>query len=249
MPQLDGLPPHGLWLGLHGWTQMMNAIVGCCLGALLGMRHAVEPDHLTAVTTLSLDAKSPWRSALLGAAWGLGHTLALFGLCGLLLVCKRQLAPTEAALLEGLVGVMLMVLGALALRRALRDGARGPLRPHVHGASPHAHPTSGSHLHVGPFTLARRPLLVGFAHGLAGSGALTALALTAMPTMLGRLLYIAMFGAGSALGMAILSGALGVPLARSAARPHLHHRLSLCAGLFSIGFGGYWIFTVAESLR
>ena len=82
--------------------------------------------------------------------------------------------------------------------------------------------------------------MVGFAHGLAGSGALTAVALAAMPTPASRLLYIAMFGAGSALGMALLSGALGVPLARSASRPRIHRALSLCAGTFSVLFGAYW---------
>ena len=104
-------------------TTMTNALVGCCLGIVLGMRHATEPDHLTAVTTLSLGTKSPWQSALLGAAWGLGHTLALLALCGVLLIMQRQLRPTELALLE-LVGVMLMAIGAMALHRALREGRR-----------------------------------------------------------------------------------------------------------------------------
>lgn len=224
---------------------MTTTIAGCFLGIVLGMRHAVEPDHLTAVTTLSLQVRSPWRSALLGAAWGLGHTLALFTLGGALLILQRQLQPAQAAVLEGLVGVMLVALGIVALRRSLREGRRGPVQQHVHGPATHAHPTVGAHLHVGRFTLSRRPLLVGFAHGLAGSGALTAMALAAMPTLLGRLLYIAMFGIGSALGMAVLSGALGIPLARSAARPRLHRAVSLCAGVFSIGFGLYWTASVA----
>lgn len=93
---------------------------------------------------------------------------------------------------------------------------------------------------MGPWTLARRPLIVGFAHGLAGSGALTGLVIAAMPTLLGRLLYITMFGAGSTLGMALLSGALGLPLARLAARPRLYRSLSLGAGVFTIAFGVYW---------
>jgi hypothetical protein len=224
---------------------MTTTIAGCLLGVVLGMRHAVEPDHLTAVATLSLHSRSPWRSALLGAAWGLGHTLALFGLGGALLLMQRQLRPAQAALLEGLVGLMLVALGVLALRRSLREGQTGPLLRHVHGPATHTHPTGGAHLHVGRWTLSRRPLLVGFAHGLAGSGALTAMALAAMPTLFGRLLYIVMFGVGSALGMAILSGALGIPLARSAARPHLHRVVSLCAGVFSIGFGLYWTAQVA----
>lgn len=224
---------------------MMTALTSCFLGVALGMRHAFEPDHLTAVTTLSLDAKSPWRSALLGAAWGLGHTLALLGLCGALLLMQWQLRPSDIVLLEGLVGVMLVAFGGWTLRRALREGASGPVRRHQHGPASHAHPTSGAHLHLGSWILARRPLAVGFAHGLAGSGALTALVVAAMPTLVGRLLYIAMFGAGSALGMALLSGVLGVPLARLASRPRLHRALSLGAGSFSVAFGLYWTAEVA----
>jgi hypothetical protein len=228
--------------------RMTSAIATCFLGVMMGLRHAVEPDHMTAVTTLSIGEKSPWRSALLGAAWGLGHTLALLTLGGALLLLRRQLRPVEVAWLEGLVGIMLILLGGMALRRALAQGASGPVMPHAHGALPHAHPMSGTHLHLFAWTLARRPLLVGFVHGLAGSGALTALALTAMPTFAGRLLYIGMFGAGSALGMALLSGALGVPLARFAARPRLWRALALCAGIFSVGFGVYFTAAVAGLL-
>ena len=84
----------------------------------------------------------------------MGHTVALLGLGGLLVVMQRQVRPTAAALLEGLVGVMLMALGLAALRRALRQGTKGPVRQHVHGDELHALKTSSAHLHIGPWALA-----------------------------------------------------------------------------------------------
>ncbi len=219
---------------------MNETLLACLLGLLLGMRHAVEPDHLAAVTTLNLRAGSAWRSALLGALWGLGHTLALLGLGGGLLLMRRQLLPPQAALLEGLVGVMLVGLGISSLRRAFSAGRGGPVQAHSHRGQPHSHATLGAHLHLGGLTLLRRPLLIGFAHGLAGSGTLTAAALSALPTVAKQLAYLLMFGAGSAVGMALLSGMLGLPLSQAARRPRLHRRLSLCAGSFSVLLGVYW---------
>ena len=132
---------------------MTDGLVGCLLGVLLGMRHAVEPDHLAAVTTLNLRARSPWRGMLLGAWWGLGHALALLGLGGVLVVMQTRLRPGQTALLEGLVGVMLVALGIAAVRRAWTEGTMGPVQRHSHGKTPHAHATTGAHLHVGRLTL------------------------------------------------------------------------------------------------
>lgn len=219
---------------------MSDMLLACLFGVLLGMRHAVEPDHLAAVTTLNLRASSPWRGALLGAYWGLGHALALLALGGALVLMQTQLPPRHAALLEGGVGLMLMGLGIASLRRAMCDGKSGPVQRHSHSGQPHEHATLGAHLHVGPWTLLKQPLLIGFAHGLAGSGALTAVAFSSLPTVGARLFYIAMFGAGATLGMAALSGVLGVPLSQTARRPRLHRGLSLCAGSFSLLLGVYW---------
>ena len=153
---------------------------------------------------------------------------------------RRQLLPPQAALLEGLVGLMLVGLGLSSLRQALQAGRGGPVREHSHHGQPHRHATLGAHVHVGGLTLLRRPLLVGFAHGLAGSGTLTAAALSALPTVAKQPAYLLMFGAGSAVGMALLSGMLGLPLSQAARRPRLHRRLSLCAGSASVLIGVYW---------
>src|SRR5262249_15542097 len=88
--------------------------------------------------------------------------------------------------------------------------------------------------------LARRPLLVGAVHGLAGSGALTALVLATLPSTAAQLTYMGLFGLGSTLGMAALSGVLGWPLARAGANRTVARLLSVTVGLVSVGLGVAW---------
>jgi hypothetical protein len=103
----------------------------------------------------------------------------------------------------------------------------------VHGGAP-------AHIHIGTWTLARRPLLVGAVHGLAGSGALTALVVAMLPSTSARLIYIAVFGIGSTLGMAALSGMLGWPLARFGSHRAVARGISLAVGCLSTALGLAW---------
>ena len=210
------------------------------LGSLLGMRHALEPDHLAAVTTLVGDEPNGRRAALLGAWWGLGHTLALVTVGTVLIGLQSGMPPTASSLFELLVAMMLIVLGLRAIRQSLKEGASGPILLHRHGRIVHTHAGTPAHLHIGGWTLARRPLMIGAIHGLAGSGALAALVLTSLPSTSARLAYVVLFGAGSTLGMAALSGLLGWPLARFG-----HHRLvargiSLLSGASCTAIGVWW---------
>jgi len=111
---------------------------------------------------------------------------------------------------------------------------------HHHGRVVHTHHGAAPHIHIGTWTLARRPLLVGAVHGLAGSGALTALVLTTLPSTAARLSYIALFGLGSTLGMAALSGVLGWPLARLGHNRRLARAVSLVVGCVSTTLGVWW---------
>ena len=127
-----------------------------------------------------------------------------------------------------------------AISRAARQGVTGPSALHQHGPVVHRHPGITPHVHVGHFTLARRPLLVGVVHGLAGSGALTALVLATLPSAAARITYMTLFGLGSTLGMAALSGLLGWPLARIGGETRTLRMISLVVGCVSTVLGVFW---------
>jgi high-affinity nickel-transport protein len=210
------------------------------LGSLLGMRHALEPDHLAAVSTLVSRERSGVRAALLGLCWGLGHTLALVVVGAILVALRSEMPPTVSDLFELLVAFMLVALGLRAIVQAARQGAEGPARMHRHGRLVHSHAGVPAHVHLGKWTLARRPLLVGAVHGLAGSGALTALVLATLPTTTARLAYMALFGLGSTVSMAALSGLLGWPLARFGTHHLVTRGVSLIVGCTSMALGVMW---------
>jgi hypothetical protein len=210
------------------------------LGSLLGMRHALEPDHLAAVSTLVTRERGGYRAALVGAYWGIGHSLSLVAVGAVLLLLRAEMTSRVSDAFELGVALMLIGLGTRAVRQAARQGTAGPAHLHQHGHVVHRHAGVPSHVHVGRWTLARRPLLVGAVHGLAGSGALTALVLATLPTTAARITYIALFGLGSTVGMAALSGVLGWPLARLGSNQVIARGISLAVGCGSIGLGLFW---------
>jgi len=227
---------------------LIELVTSSSLGSLLGMRHALEPDHLAAVSTLVTGERSGLKAAWLGACWGLGHTLTLL-IAGTALVFLRTEMPAKASdAFELLVALMLVGLGLRAIYRAARQGPDGPAYPHHHGRLVHMHPGVPAHLHIGRWTLARRPLLIGAVHGLAGSGALTALVLATLPSTAARLTYMALFGLGSTIGMAALSGMLGWPLGRLAKHPALARGISMAVGCISTSLGVWWGFPLIDRL-
>jgi hypothetical protein len=218
---------------------VIGLVTGCALGAALGARHALEPDHLAAVSTLIAERPRPRQAALLGALWGLGHALTLLVVGAALLLARGELPASVVAIGEGVVAAMLIVLGARSLRLALRGGD-GPATPHAHGGVPHVHGGAARHLHLGARTVAVRPLLIGLVHGLAGSGGLTALALAEMPTTAGAIGYIVTFGLGSIAGMAAVSGLAGASLARIAGGARARTVTVGAAGALSVIVGVAW---------
>lgn len=204
------------------------------LGALLGLRHAFEPDHLAAISTLLTGERNVRKAAWLGVYWGIGHTLTLL-VAGTLLVVLRTDMPAIAA--DVLAWAVVLLLVGFGFRAIVLPAGRpvGPTHSHVHGARPSSVP-------VGRWTLARRPLMVGMVHGLAGSGALTALITATIPTLGSRLLYLLLFGAGSTCGMAALSGLMGWPIARVGTNGVVARGVSVAVGSISIMLGLYWAY-------
>lgn len=212
------------------------------LGFVLGLKHALDADHLAAVSTFVSEEKNVLKSSLIGVYWGMGHTAALLVFGMAIAAFRLAVSPRLSQLLEFLVGCMLVFLGANVLRRLLKSRA---IHVHVHEHAGTAH--SHLHLHVGGaehthqhhvLRVGGRPFVVGVVHGLAGTAAVMLLVVGAIPSLFLALGYILIFGIGSIGGMMIMSMLMSVPLALAARRLVAVERwIRLAAGLFSLGFG------------
>ena len=211
---------------------MFSVFTGWALALLLGIRHASEPDHLVAVSTLVTDHPSARRAAFQGAVWGVGHSLSLFAVGSLLLLFRLHLSEHVADGFEFAVGCMLLGLGLRSLKRAIDVNRTADVKAHTH-----SHGAHHAHDSLSALQLAKRPLLVGVVHGLAGSGALTALVLANMPSVTAGLVYMLCFGVGSIIGMSLLSGAAGTPLRWLSQRRSMQAALGAVAGAMSLALG------------
>jgi hypothetical protein len=223
------------------------------VGLVLGMRHALEPDHLAAVSTLVTERQRAGWGALvgtwLGMLWGLGHTVALLVVASLLALVGTELPSRVAVIFELGVSLMLVVLGARALRRAWTVDVAGRPGPHRHATDePVALVPADRSVRGSLRRSVRRALAVGMVHGLAGSGALTALVASCFPSLAGRLLTVALFGIGSMIGMAALSGIAGWPLARLGRDPRMGRLLSAISGVIALGLGFGWGWPLVNQL-
>ncbi len=192
------------------------------LGFLIGMRHALEADHIAAVATLATGAKTPAECIRHGALWGVGHTIAL-SLFGTVVLLVDSVMPSRlAAGLELAVGVMLVILGLDVIRRVRRDQVH--FHQHEHGDGTHhlhlhAHagePTHDAHEHTHVRVNGLRALVIGLVHGMAGSAALILLTLERTPSVAVGMIYMLLFGLGSILGMTLLSAVIAIPFRFSA---------------------------------
>ncbi len=234
------------------------------IGFFLGMRHATDPDHVIAVTTIVSRQRSIRRAAWIGALWGLGHTVTIFAV-GTAIILFNLVIPVRLGLsMELSVGVMLIVLGGWNLAGFLRatptpSGDGGALvhsHPHSHGDYVHAHPhvhTPEAHSHVSPQTaLVRldrrlgtiglyqwmRPLLVGIIHGLAGSAAVALLILASIRNSTWAIAYLLVFGVGTIAGMMLITMSIASTFHYVGNRfQRVSHHLAMASGLVSVAFG------------
>ncbi|MBI2468354.1 MAG: urease accessory protein UreH [Candidatus Rokubacteria bacterium] len=185
------------------------------LGFLLGMGHALDADHVVAVSTMVGRAAGFRRAARLGVAWGLGHTLALAGAAVVVLGLRLAIPDRLAAAFEFLVGGLLVALGLRVFAGYRRR--RVHAHPHAHDDAIHvhfhAHAAGPAHDHAHAERSAVVSLLTGMAHGLAGSAALLLLVVSRFQSVAAGLACVAFFGAGSVLGMALVSLAIALPFA------------------------------------
>ena len=221
----------------------MGLISALTFGFLLGIKHALDADHIVAVSTIVSRSRKLTESAYLGIFWGLGHTLTLL-LVGLIVLSFRLTIPAKIALsLEFLVGVVLIILGFSVIRAPFLKKIH--FHSHGHDNTKHFHfhfheeetGTNESHKrdHEG-HKHSHKSLMVGMVHGLAGSATLMLLVLATVDSVLVGLLYILLFGVGSILGMLVLSSLIGLPFILTRFS-HANKALSFVAGIISIGLG------------
>lgn len=180
---------------------------------LLGMRHATDPDHIVAVTTIVSRERSLRRAIGIGVLWGIGHTVTIFAVGGAIVLYKFAFTPRLGLSMEFSVALMLVVLGALNLTS--RSGAPLPA-PRL------------------------RPFVVGVVHGLAGSAAATLLILPLIDDVRWALVYLVVFGAGTVAGMALITMAIAAPSVYAGARlAGLQRGVRLASGAASLAFGAY----------
>jgi len=190
---------------------MLSALGLSLLGLLLGIRHAVDPDHVVAVAAIATGQRSIRRASAIGAMWGVGHTFTILLVGGAIIVFRIAIPPRLGLAFEFAVGIVLIVLGVANLVSR-------------------AEPT--------PSQTAARPLVVGMVHGLAGSAAVALLVLAAVSDPRWAIGYLLLFGFGTIVGMILVTTAIALPAAYAATRvTSLRRYLVLASGAASVIFG------------
>jgi ABC-type nickel/cobalt efflux system permease component RcnA len=217
-------------------------LIALAVALLLGLRHASDPDHLVAVTSLvAADGGDARDAARLGAWWGLGHAAALLALGVPLIVFKSELPVWLESAAEKAIGVVILLLAA----RVIFKWARGDFRtgPHAHPGERHRHLRHGEAADHGhrPVRTPRQAMGIGLLHGLAGTGAVVVLLLAALPSQLTAGLALAVFAPMSTASMALCTTAFAWLLTRRVIDPVYRSVLIPAFGLFGVGFGLWYI--------
>jgi ABC-type nickel/cobalt efflux system permease component RcnA len=235
-------------------------VAASLLGFVLGLQHATDADHLVAVTTIVTRERRFRDGARIGLSWGLGHATALSLAGGVVVGLDARLPPEVGGGLELAVAGLIVLLGVVRLRDALRGIGQAPSEHvladhdhdgrevfhshrHAHAGETHAHP----HVHPSRVLLralggagrglAWRACAVGAVHGLAGTATISLLVLTTIPSPLGGLLYLLVFGLGTLAGMTALTAVMAWPLSVALRFRQAHRVLALGSGLGAIVFG------------
>jgi high-affinity nickel-transport protein len=244
---------------------MTGMLAIAALGFFLGMRHATDPDHVIAISTIVARQRSPRGAAVIGVVWGVGHTLTILVVGGGIILLGWVIPARVGLSMEFSVGLMLIVLGIMNLSgvlgritEPLNHSHAHPhgdyVHTHVHGHDPEAHPHAPEQTpvgwldrHFGGLSLYQllRPLVVGIVHGLAGSAAVALLVLTTIRNPGWAVLYLLVFGVGTIVGMMLITSVIALPIAYTGARAsRLNRGLRVASGLVSLGFGLFLAYQV-----
>ena len=216
------------------------------MGFILGIKHAIEPDHVIAVSTIASQSKKLWHSSLAGVFWGVGHTLTLFVVGIMVILFKGQISEKWAMSLEFLVGIMLVYLGV----KTIFSFKKIHLHQHKHDGDDHkhvhTHQNSGEHDHKHQHKKVTylKSMFIGLIHGLAGSGAMILLTVSTVKSMAEAAIYILIFGAGTVIGMLFFTTIIGIPFVLSKKNKTISGRLGIVTGVISTIFGAYYMYNL-----
>ncbi|WP_019123748.1 sulfite exporter TauE/SafE family protein [Brevibacillus massiliensis] len=216
------------------------------LGFVLGIKHAIEPDHVIAVSTVASQSKKLLRSSLAGVFWGIGHTATLF-IIGIVLILMNGKMPENWAMsLEFIVGIMLVYLGITSLLsfknfHVHEHKQDAEVHKHIHS---HKHNDEHEHKHQHKDTSYRKSMVVGLVHGLAGSAAMVLLTMSTVKSAWECAIYILVFGAGTAVGMLFFTTIIGLPFVLSAKKVNINKTFTQITGVLSTVFGIYYMYNL-----
>ncbi|WP_242224610.1 sulfite exporter TauE/SafE family protein [Bacillus cereus group sp. BfR-BA-01380] len=216
------------------------------LGFVLGIKHAIEPDHVIAVSTIASQSKKLFRSTLAGVFWGIGHTATLFIIGIILIFMKGEIPEKWAMSLEFLVGIMLVYLGvttvfSLKNLHVHQHEHNGEEHKHIHS---HIHSGKHEHQHQHKNVSYLKSMFIGLVHGLAGSGAMVLLTMSTVKNVWEAAIYILIFGVGTVIGMLFFTTIIGIPFVFSAKKISLNKTLTQITGSISIVFGIYYMYNI-----
>jgi len=237
------------------------------VGFFLGMRHATDPDHVIAVTTIVTRQRRLGRAALTGAFWGVGHTLTILLVGAAIIFFEVVIPPRIGLSMELSVAFMLVLLGIMnvnAFLRSTRPATGGSdadsailhshphahgeyVHTHAHGHAPEAHPHRADRTPLavldrlfGKLALYKpvRPFVIGVVHGLAGSAAVALLVLATIPNPRWAVAYLLVFGLGTVGGMMLITMSIASAFSfLGKGSQKFSRRLGLASGLLSLAFG------------
>ena len=249
---------------------MLGLLSFMALGFFLGLRHATDADHVIAVSTIATRQRTLAGGVVIGALWGLGHTLTIVVVGGALVLFRIVSPPVVGLTMEMTVGLMLVGLGVWNLTGvvplvggSVGAGAQFHSHPHRHrdyvhshghghGADDHGHaenatPSAWLDRRVGALRTYQmlRPLVVGLVHGLAGSASVALLVLATIDDAWWAMGYLLLFGAGTIVGMLLITATIVAPLAYAARRSvRIERHLRVASGLLSVGVGLFLIYQI-----
>ncbi len=203
------------------------------IGFILGIRHAIEPDHVIAVSTIASESKKLWQASLAGVFWGIGHTFTLFVFGLTMILLKNDIPDKWSMSLEFLVGIMLVYLGIVSMLTFKKGKGSG--------RSSHA---KQEHQEVNKKSSYLKSLFIGIIHGLAGSAAMILLTMSTVESVWQGALYIIIFGMGTIIGMLIFTTIIGIPFVLSSKRVALSRTLVFTTGVISTVFGLYYMYNL-----